>query len=559
MPNTRLMVMPIVRLALAQTNPTVGAIEANLSQALAEIRKAKEQSADLVVFGEMAITGYPIEDLASRESFILDAELAVRRLANDLSSPEFTGLAVVIGHPAMASAQEQTGWAIAKNCATVIIDGQIVGRYAKHHLPNYSVFDEYRNFVPGNDLLTFEHKGLRFSTVICEDIWQQGGPVAKLAEQNTDVALILNGSPFEIDKDDKRLALVKELVKRQSCAAAYVNLVGGQDDLVFDGDSIVVDSKGRLVARAKQFKSDLVLIDIEAKDELKVVGEHHLTRPNDNWQAWNALVLGLRDYIQKNGFKSVVLGLSGGIDSAVCATIAADAIGAENVFGVSMPSRYSSDGSKDDAEELASRRGIKYRVQPIEEMVKPFETSLGLTGLSAENLQARVRGVILMGLSNKEGHLTLTTGNKSELAVGYSTIYGDTVGGYAPLKDVEKTLVWELARWRNQYAASRNEVEPIPVSSIEKAPSAELRPDQVDQDSLPPYDVLDSILDAYVNQRKSTAEIVAFGFSEELVSKILTLVDKAEWKRRQGAIGPKITGMAFGRDRRLPITNKYKG
>ena len=559
MPNTRLMVMLIVRLALAQTNPTVGAIDANLSQAIVEIRKAKEQGADLVVFGEMAISGYPIEDLASREPFVLEAELAVKALASELCSPEFSGLAVVIGHPAMASAQEQTGWAIAKNCATVIIDGQIVGRYAKHHLPNYSVFDEYRNFVPGIDLLTFEHKGLRFSTVICEDIWQQGGPVAKLADQNTDVALILNGSPFELDKDDKRLALVQELVKRQSCAAVYVNLVGGQDDLVFDGDSIVVDSKGRLVARAKQFKNDLVLIDIESKDELKVVGEHHLTRPNDNWQAWNALALGLRDYIKKNGFKSVVLGLSGGIDSAVCATIAADAIGAENVYGVSMPSRYSSDGSKDDAEDLASRRGINYRVQPIEEMVKPFETGLELTGLSAENLQARVRGVILMGLSNKEGHLTLTTCNKSELAVGYSTIYGDTVGGYAPLKDVEKTLVWELARWRNQYAIQRNEVEPIPVSSIEKAPSAELRPDQVDQDNLPPYDVLDAILGAYVNQSRSSAEIASYGFSEELVSKILGLVDKAEWKRRQGAIGPKITGMAFGRDRRLPITNKYKG
>jgi NAD+ synthase (glutamine-hydrolysing) len=338
-----------------------------------------------------------------------------------------------------------------------------------------------------------------------------------------------------------------------------VNLVGGQDDLVFDGDSIVVDSKGRLVARAKQFKQDLVLIDIEAKDEIEVVGEHHLTKPNDNWQAWNALVLGLRDYLQKNGFKSVVLGLSGGIDSAVCATIAADAIGAENVFGVSMPSRYSSDGSKDDAEDLAERRGINYRVQPIEELVKPFETSLELTGLSAENLQARVRGLILMSLSNKEGHLTITTGNKSELAVGYSTIYGDTVGGYAPLKDVEKTLVWELARWRNQYAISRGEVEPIPVASIEKAPSAELRPDQLDQDSLPPYDVLDAILEAYINQRKSRAEIVSFGFNQELVEKVLTLVDRAEWKRRQGAIGPKITGMAFGRDRRLPITNKYKG
>ena len=254
-----------------------------------------------------------------------------------------------------------------------------------------------------------------------------------------------------------------------------------------------------------------------------------------------------------------MLGLSGGIDSAVCATIAADAIGAENVFGIAMPSRYSSIGSKDDAEDLASRRGINYQVQAIESLVTPFESELSLAGLPAENLQARVRGVILMALSNKEGHLTITTGNKSELAVGYSTIYGDSVGGYAPLKDVEKSLVWELARWRNAYARSRNEIEPIPVSSIEKPPSAELRPDQVDQDSLPPYDVLDAILESYINQRKSRAEIISFGFDPAMVEKVLTLVDRAEWKRRQGAIGPKITGMAFGRDRRLPITNKYRG
>lgn len=551
--------MPNVRLALAQTNPTVGAIQANLKEILEQVTKAQQGGADIVVFGEMAITGYPIEDLASRESFILEAELAVKALASKISELGYHELAVVIGHPAMASAQEQTGWAIAKNCASVIRGGKVIGSYAKHHLPNYSVFDEYRNFVSGNELLTFEHSGLKFSTVICEDIWQQGGPVARLADAKTDVALILNGSPFEIDKDDKRLLLVKDLVKRQHCAAVYVNLVGGQDDLVFDGDSIVLDSKGSLVARAKQFKSDLVFIDIAAKDEIAVVGEHHLSKPNDNWQAWNALVLGLRDYIQKNGFRSVVLGLSGGIDSAVCATIAADAIGAENVFGVSMPSRYSSTGSKDDAEDLASRRGINYRVQAIEQLVTPFETDLELTGLPAENLQARVRGVILMALSNKEGHLTLTTGNKSELAVGYSTIYGDTVGGYAPLKDVEKSLVWELAKWRNAYALSKNEVEPIPASSIEKPPSAELRPDQLDQDSLPPYDVLDAILESYINQRKSRADIVLMGFEHAMVDKILTLVDRAEWKRRQGAIGPKITGMAFGRDRRLPITNRYKG
>jgi NAD+ synthase (glutamine-hydrolysing) len=551
--------MPNVRLALAQTNPTVGSIAGNVAGILAVVEEAAAKQADLVVFGEMSVTGYPIEDLATRESFVLDAELAVTELAAELKGKGLGDIAVVIGHPSLASAQDQTGWAIAHNSASVIIDGKIIGTYNKHHLPNYSVFDEYRTFVSGDKLLTFEHKGLRFSTVICEDIWQTGGPVSQLGKANTDVALILNGSPFEIDKDDTRLKLVSELAKKHNCAAAYVNLVGGQDDLVFDGDSIVVDSKARMVARLKQFKTNLVCIDIEAKDDLKVADEHHLTKPNDNWQTWNALVLGLRDYVSKNGFRSVVLGLSGGIDSAIVATIAADAIGPENVFGVSMPSNFSSEHSKDDAKDLAERRNINYQVQPIADLVSGFEKQLNLEGLSVENLQARVRGVILMALSNKDGHLTLTTGNKTEIAVGYSTIYGDTVGGYNPLKDVEKTLVWELARWRNEYAKSRGEVEPIPQNSIEKAPSAELRPNQVDQDSLPPYDVLDAILDAYVNRRKSSADIVGYGFDAELVQKVLTLVDRSEWKRRQSAIGPKITGMAFGRDRRLPITNKYKG
>lgn len=551
--------MPVVRLALAQTNPTVGAIAGNMANVLETIEEAARRGADIVVFGEMAVTGYPIEDLATRESFILDSELAVRELAQDLVKKNLGHIAVVIGHPSMASAQDQTGWAIAHNSATVLRDGKVLGKYNKHHLPNYSVFDEYRTFVSGDELLTFEHKGLKFSTVICEDIWQSGGPVSKLSQAHTDVVLIINGSPFEIDKDDTRLKLVSDLAKKHNCAAAYVNLVGGQDDLVFDGDSIMVDSKARMIARLKQFKTDLVCIDIEAKDDINVVDEHHLTKPNDSWQTWNALVLGLRDYVHKNNFKSVVLGLSGGIDSAIVATIAADAIGAENVYGVSMPSNFSSEHSKDDAEDLASRRGINYQVQPIANLVAPFESQLALEGLSVENLQARVRGVILMALSNKFGHLTLTTGNKTELAVGYSTIYGDTVGGYNPLKDVEKTLVWELARWRNEYAKLKGEIEPIPQNSIDKAPSAELRPNQVDQDSLPPYDVLDAILDAYVNRRKSSGEIVRYGFDEVLVNKVLTLVDRSEWKRRQSAIGPKITGMAFGRDRRLPITNKYKG
>jgi NAD+ synthase (glutamine-hydrolysing) len=551
--------MPVVRLALAQTNPTVGAIAGNMANVLETIEEAARRGADIVVFGEMAVTGYPIEDLATRESFILDSELAVRELAQDLVKKNLGHILVVIGHPSMASAQDQTGWAIAHNSATVLRDGKVLGKYNKHHLPNYSVFDEYRTFVSGDELLTFEHKGLKFSTVICEDIWQSGGPVSKLSQAHTDVVLIINGSPFEIDKDDTRLKLVSDLAKKHNCAAAYVNLVGGQDDLVFDGDSIMVDSKARMIARLKQFKTDLVCIDIEAKDDINVVDEHHLTKPNDSWQTWNALVLGLRDYVHKNNFKSVVLGLSGGIDSAIVATIAADAIGAENVYGVSMPSNFSSEHSKDDAEDLASRRGINYQVQPIANLVAPFESQLALEGLSVENLQARVRGVILMALSNKFGHLTLTTGNKTELAVGYSTIYGDTVGGYNPLKDVEKTLVWELARWRNEYAKLKGEIEPIPQNSIDKAPSAELRPNQLDQDSLPPYDVLDAILDAYVNRRQSSGEIVRYGFDEVLVNKVLTLVDRSEWKRRQSAIGPKITGMAFGRDRRLPITNKYKG
>lgn len=551
--------MSNLRLALAQTNPTVGALKANAEQILTFCRKAKSENADLIVFGEMALTGYPIEDLASRESFLIEVEKCLADLARTLSGDEFTNLTVVLGHPALAEPSKRTGWAIAQNCASVIQGGQIIGRYAKHHLPNYSVFDEYRIFVPGDELLTFEVNGLRISTVICEDIWQAGGPVGQLSENKTDLCLVLNGSPFEIDKDDRRYALVKELSLQHNCAVAYVNLVGGQDDLVFDGDSIALDSKGKLIARLKQFKQDLLLIDVGSKDDLRVVGNHFLTKPNDNWQAWNALVTGLRDYVNKNGFSSVVLGLSGGIDSAVCATIAADALGAEQVYGVSMPSRYSSDGSKDDAKDLADRRGINYRVEPIEELVKPFENQLELTDLAAENLQARVRGVILMALSNKYGMLTLTTGNKTELAVGYSTIYGDTVGGYAPLKDVEKTLVWELAKWRNKYSSDKGEVEPIPLASIEKPPSAELRPDQVDQDSLPPYDILDQILEAYVNQRKSVDQIVSLGFDRALVEKTLLLVDRSEWKRRQGAIGPKITGMAFGRDRRLPITNKFRG
>ncbi|MEY4349694.1 MAG: hypothetical protein RL719_991 [Actinomycetota bacterium] len=549
--------MAKVRLALAQINPTVGAIEANCNLIYDACVAAAKSGAHVVLLGEMSVTGYPIEDLATRESFVASAENAVTDLAAKLVNNNLGHLVVVVGHPALVAPERRNGWAIAQNCATVITNGKVVGRYAKHHLPNYSVFDEYRNFIPGNDLLCFEHMGLKFGVVICEDIWQSGGPVAELSTQNCDVALILNGSPFEIDKDDRRLQLVQKLATDHKVSAAYVNLVGGQDDLVFDGDSIVVDSNGRLVGRALQFESDLLMVDLEA-GETKLVSDHLVAKQDDDWQAWNALVLGLRDYCSKNGFKSVVLGLSGGIDSAVCSVIAMDAIGAENVYGISMPSLYSSDHSKSDAQDSAERIGCHYFTVPIEPMVQEFETQMQFSGIASENLQARVRGVILMGLSNQHGHLTLTTGNKTELAVGYSTIYGDSVGGFAPLKDVEKTLVWQLARWRNQFATNLGQTPPIPENSISKPPSAELRPGQVDQDSLPEYEVLDEILEHYVNKRESLAQLLARGFDEATVRRIISLVDRAEWKRRQSAIGPKITGMAFGRDRRLPITNKHK-
>lgn len=548
--------MRIIRLAMAQSNPIVGDFVGNSSKILKLASDAAGMGANLVQFGEMSITGYPVEDLVTRKSFVERATEQVHILAKELVSNGLGSIAVVVGAPSLAASPN--GWAIASNTAYVLHEGEIIASYNKHHLPNYSVFDEYRNFVPGNASAIFEFLGIRCGLAICEDIWQEGGPVAELSQHAVQLTLVLNGSPFEIDKDDRRLQLVRSLASKQNTAVSYVNLVGGQDDLVFDGDSLFVTSAGELIARGSQFAEDLVLVDFDGTSAT-LASKHVQTKADDNWQAWHALVLGLRDYVLKNGFKSVVLGLSGGIDSAVVATIAADAIGAQNVYGISMPSRYSSDHSKSDAETLAENLGCHYETVAIESLVTAFEDSLELNPLASENLQARMRGVILMAQSNNFGHLALTTGNKSELAVGYSTIYGDSVGGFAPLKDVEKTLVWELAKWRNSYAESLGETAPIPANSISKPPSAELRPGQVDQDSLPEYDVLDAILDAYVEQRLGLDEIVSKGFDRELVVKILGLVDRAEWKRRQGAIGPKITGMAFGRDRRLPITNRYKG
>jgi NAD+ synthase (glutamine-hydrolysing) len=540
---------------MAQINPTVGDLVGNSEQILDKVRQAQELGANLVLFPEMALTGYPIEDLALSRDFLLESEKSLEVLASELVSLGHGQMRVVVGHPALA--KTPTAWAIGQNCASLIFEGKVQARYAKHHLPNYSVFDEYRVFVPGNELLVFELNGLKIATVICEDIWQTGGPVAKISENDVDLTLVLNGSPFERSKTDTRLELVQSIAAKHSSAVAYVNLVGGQDDLVFDGNSFLIDSRGKVISRAKQFEEDSLVVEIQSKSEIRQMSSSTDTQ-SDHAQIWNALVLGVRDYVHKNGFKSVVLGLSGGIDSAVCAAIAVDAIGAENVYGVSLPSKYSSEHSLSDAATLAENTGLKYSTVAIEPFVEQFVSKLALQGLAAENLQARVRALILMAKSNTDGHLLLSTGNKTELAVGYSTIYGDAAGGYAPIKDVEKTLVWDLARYRNELAVQNKQTPPIPESSISKPPSAELRANQLDQDTLPEYDVLDQILELHIEQRKSESEIVAGGFDATTVSAVLKLVSASEWKRRQSAIGPRITKLAFGRERRFPITRWSK-
>ena len=547
--------MPTLRLAMAQINPSVGDLVGNSQQILEKVRQAQEMGANLVLFPEMVLTGYPIEDLALSRDFLLESEKSLEALASELAHLGHGQMRVVVGHPALA--KTPTAWAIGQNCASLIFDGKVQARYAKHHLPNYSVFDEFRVFVPGNELLVFELNGLKIATVICEDIWQTGGPVAKISENDVDLTLVLNGSPFERSKTDTRLELVQSIAAKHSSAVAYVNLVGGQDDLVFDGNSFLIDSHGKVVSRAKQFEEDLLVVEIQSKSEIRQMSSSTGTQ-SDHAQIWNALVLGVRDYVHKNGFKSVVLGLSGGIDSAVCAAIAVDAIGADNVYGVSLPSKYSSEHSLSDAATLAENTGLKYSTEDIEPYVEQFVSKLALQGLAAENLQARVRALILMAKSNTDGHLLLSTGNKTELAVGYSTIYGDAAGGYAPIKDVEKTLVWNLARYRNELAVQNKQTPPIPESSINKPPSAELRANQLDQDTLPEYEVLDQILELHIEQRKSELEIVAGGFDATTVSAVLKLVSASEWKRRQSAIGPRITKLAFGRERRFPITRWSK-
>jgi NAD+ synthase (glutamine-hydrolysing) len=544
-----------LRVALAQINPTVGDLAGNAGLIAAAVTAAKDHGANLIVFPEMIVTGYPVEDLALRPSFQAASIRAVQEIAASITGD----IVAIVGYLDQGP----------KNAVAIIHEGKIRATYVKRHLPNYGVFDEFRNFVAGDQSLVVRIHGVDVAVAICEDIWHS---LDSIASRTPGLLVVPNGSPFERNKDDVRLALVQKRAKEISAPVAYVNMTGGQDDLVFDGDSIVVGKDGSVLARTAQFDDQLIVIDIECEEGSArpdvVISEEptsHATPAlssiatplSDEAEMWQALVMGLRDYVGKNGFRSVVLGLSGGIDSALVAAIAIDALGAKRVNGVAMPSKYSSGHSVEDAQALADATGIHFRVTPIAPMVDAFMNNVVLKGLAEENLQARVRGTTLMGISNQEGHLVLATGNKSELAVGYSTLYGDAVGGFAPIKDIYKTDVWALSRYRNALALERGEVPPIPERSITKEPSAELRPDQKDSDSLPDYPLLDQVLRAYVDEDHGYEALLAEGFDPELVRRVISLVDKAEYKRRQYPPGTKVSSRAFGKDRRLPMTSRW--
>jgi NAD+ synthase (glutamine-hydrolysing) len=542
-----------LRVALAQINPTVGDLVGNAALIADLGNSAKAEGANLIVFPEMIVTGYPVEDLALRPSFQAASIRSVQEIAASITDD----IVAVVGYLDQGP----------KNAVAVIYDGKVRATYVKRHLPNYGVFDEFRNFVPGDQSLVVRIHGVDVAVAICEDIWHS---LDSIATRTPGLLVVPNGSPFERNKDDVRLALVQKRAREIGAPVAYVNMTGGQDDLVFDGDTIVVAKDGSVLARTPQFDDQLIIVDIDCAEGTSlpdvVISEEPttlaplidlpITTPlSDEAEIWQALVIGLRDYVGKNGFRSVVLGLSGGIDSALVAAIAIDALGADWVNGVAMPSKYSSGHSVEDAQALADATGIHFRITPITPMVDAFMQNLALKGLAEENLQARVRGTTLMGISNQEGHLVLATGNKSELAVGYSTLYGDAVGGFAPIKDIYKTDVWALSSYRNALALERGEVPPIPERSITKEPSAELRPDQKDSDSLPDYILLDKVLRAYVDEDRGYEALLAAGFDPELVRRVITLVDRAEYKRRQYPPGTKVSVRAFGKDRRLPMTS----
>ena len=565
-----------LRLALCQANLPVGDLAGNVERIRHGIRQARDRGSDLVLFPELALTGYPPEDLLLKASFVREAAEAAGALA-----AEVTGIVAVVGVPASGAE------AALHNAAVVLADGRIAATYHKHHLPNYAVFDERRYFAPGRQALVIEVRGWRVGLTICEDIWIPGGPADwAAAEGGADLLANLSASPYHREKGRERESLFAARCRRQRCGLAFCNAVGGQDELVFDGHSLVIGPDGAVIARGKQFEEEMLVVDLErpagSRDAApEPAGDGQVTtvsltapaapapRPplpspqtaallSPAAETYRALTLGTADYIRKNRFRGAVLGLSGGIDSALTLAIAADAIGPEAVTAVSMPSRYTAGENRDDAAELARRLGVRLIELPIEDLAAAYAAALTRPfagtepDVTEENLQARIRGNLVMALSNKFGWLVLTTGNKSEMSVGYATLYGDMAGGFAVLKDVLKTWVYRLSVWRNRNG------EVIPQRIIDKPPTAELRADQLDSDSLPPYDLLDAILEAYVEQDHSPAEIEALGFDRDTVERIVQLVDRAEYKRRQAPPGVRISTRAFGKDRRLPITNRYR-
>ncbi|OZI53776.1 NAD+ synthase [Bordetella genomosp. 5] len=541
--------MSAVRVAIAQINACVGDLDRNAGKVLAAARDAHAQGADVLVTPELVLVGYPPEDLLLRPSFVTRQLAVLEQLRADLAG--LAGLHVVVGHVA-ADAQGLY------NAASVLCEGRLIGTYRKQELPNYAVFDEQRYFEAGSEPLVFTVKDVRLGVVICEDIWFDRAPVQS-ARAGAQVLLVPNGSPYNTGKQEARQAVAARCVQATGCALVYANLVGGQDELVFDGASFALDAQGRCAARLPDFTEGVNLIEVDAAGAVRPLSAGADVAPYAlEEQVWNALVLGVRDYLGKNGFPGVIIGLSGGIDSAVVLAVAVDAIGADNVRAVMMPSRYTADISLTDAADMARRVGVQYDEIVIGPVVEAFEAALAPhfagrpVDATEENIQARARGTLLMGLSNKTGRLVLTTGNKSEMTTGYCTLYGDMAGGFAVIKDVPKTLVYRLATWRN----TRGDV--IPERIITRAPSAELRPDQTDQDSLPPYDVLDAIMARYMEQNAAPAEIVAEGFAPEAVEQVVRLIRINEYKRRQAPPGPRITPRAFGRDWRYPVTNGFR-
>ncbi|MDE2780593.1 MAG: NAD+ synthase [Chloroflexota bacterium] len=582
------------RLALAQLNPTVGDIEGNTARIIEYVEQARERGADLVAFPELAITGYPPEDLLFKTSFLQANVGAMQRVVAAARD-----IAVVVGYVEVGDSA--TGTDIA-NAAAIGYDGQLIDSYRKMYLPNYGVFDEDRYFRRGTECPVYRINGVGIGVNICEDIWYPVGPIAVQREAGAELIVNINGSPFHAGKAAYREKMIGTRAADNGLFVAYLNMVGGQDELVFDGASLVCDMTGDVIARSPAFAEDLLVMDLDieavfrsrlrtplSRKEnptiLREVGEARTTAVSGYREAdrpplepaaqapamgpveevYHALVTGTRDYIRKSGFSRALVGLSGGIDSALTATLAADALGPENVVGVTMPSRYSSEGSISDSKELADNLGIECWMVPIEpahlaftDMLEPWFEGAA-TNVAEENVQARIRGNVLMTISNKFGWIVLTTGNKSEMAMGYATLYGDMAGGFAVIKDVPKTLVYELCRWRNgQGFGPTGAKAPIPGAIIDKPPSAELRPDQLDADTLPPYEELDPIVRAYVEEDYSYEEMVEMGHDAAAVRQVITFVDRNEYKRRQAPPGVKITPRAFGKDRRLPIVNRYR-